>query len=79
MRHDIKLPSLGEETEDSAVVTFWLVKLDDEVRKGDDLVELSTDKAAFTLPSPRRGRLVETLVEEGDEVRVGDVLCVLES
>lgn len=79
MRHEVKLPNLGEDAEDNATVTFWLVNEGETVKKGDDLVELSTDKAAFTLPSPRRGTLVERVVDEGDEVRVGDVLCILES
>jgi len=79
MRYEVKLPNLGDDADDSAVVSFWLVNEGDEVRKGDDLVELTTDKAAFTLPSPRRGTLVEKVADEDDEVHVGDVLCVLES
>jgi len=79
MRYKVTLPSLGEDTEEGATVSFWLVAEGDKVRKGDDLVELTTDKAAFTLPSPKNGTLVEKLVEEDDEVHVGDGLCVLET
>jgi len=79
MRHEIKLPSLGEDAEDVATVTFWLVAEGDRVQKGDDLVELTTDKAAFTVPSPRKGTMVEKLVDEDEEVRVGEPLCVIES
>jgi 2-oxoisovalerate dehydrogenase E2 component (dihydrolipoyl transacylase) len=79
MLYDVKLPSLGEDAEEEeAVVAFWLVNEGDLVHKGDDLVELTTDKAAFTLPSPKQGRLVEIVAEEGDPVEVGDVLCMLE-
>ena len=79
MRHEIRLPSLGEDAEDVAMVTFWLVAEGDRVQKGDDLVELTTDKAAFTVPSPRKGTMVEKLVDEDEEVRVGESLCVIES
>ena len=79
MRHEIRLPSLGEDAEDVATVTFWLVAEGDRVQKGDDLVELTTDKAAFTVPSPRKGTMVEKLVDEDEEVRVGESLCVIES
>jgi pyruvate/2-oxoglutarate dehydrogenase complex dihydrolipoamide acyltransferase (E2) component len=78
MRYEVTLPSLGEETDGTATVSFWLVGEGDAVRKGDDLVELITDKASFTLPSPKKGTMVEKLVEEDEEVHVGDALCVLE-
>lgn len=79
MHHEVKLPSMGEDTDGEISVSFWLVNEGDTVKKGEDLLELTTDKAAFTLPSPRRGTVVERLVEEGDVVGVGDVLCVLDS
>ena len=78
MRYEVTLPKLGDETEAAATVAFWLVDEGDDVRKGDDLVELTTDKASFTLPSPKKGTVVEMLVQEDEEVQVGDALCVLE-
>jgi len=78
MRVEVELPSMGEDAEDLANVAYWLVEVGDEVSEGDDLVELTTDKAAFNLPSPASGTVVELEVEEGDDVSVGDVLCVLE-
>lgn len=81
MRVEIPLPSLGDD--DDAVVggkiAFWLAKVDDLLAEGDDLLELTTDKAAFVVPCPQAGRLVERLVDEGDEVDVGQALCVLET
>lgn len=78
MQYEVTLPSLGEDAEDVATVSFWLVSEGEKVRKGDDLVELTTDKAAFTVPSPKTGIMFEKLVDEEDDVRVGDPLCVLE-
>ena len=79
MRCEVTLPSLGEDAEEQATVSYWLVDEGDQLAEGDDLVEMTTDKAAFSVPSPHSGTLVEKLVEEGDEVAVGDVLCAIEA
>ena len=79
MRHEIKLPPMGEEDEKEADVAVWLVARGDRVEEGTDLLELTTDKAAFTVPSPVSGVVTELVVSEGDEVDVGEILCVVES
>jgi pyruvate/2-oxoglutarate dehydrogenase complex dihydrolipoamide acyltransferase (E2) component len=78
MRYEVKLPDLGEDAASEATVSYWLVEEGDEVSESDDLVEMTTDKAAFSVPSPKSGILLEKLVEEGEDVSVGDVICVLE-
>ncbi len=79
MKHEVKLPELGDDANDTATVSVWLVAEDTMVSKEDELLELTTDKAAFSVPSPHSGRVVDLLVEEGDEVKAGDVICVIES
>lgn len=76
--HDVVLPDLGKDAGDEATVSFWQVDEDDRVEKGDDLVEMSTDKASFFVPSPVRGILREIVEDEGAQVSVGDVLCRIE-
>ena len=78
MTHEVKLPTLGDDGGDTATVSYWLVEEGDNVKEGEDIVELTTDKAAFSLPAPKSGVVQEKFVQEGDEVSVGDVLCVLE-
>jgi pyruvate dehydrogenase E2 component (dihydrolipoamide acetyltransferase) len=75
---DVKLPDLGDEAGDEAYVSFWYVEPDEDVEEGDNLVQMLTDKATFDVPSPRKGRLVERLADEDDEVKVGQVLCRLQ-
>ncbi|MBX3178709.1 MAG: lipoyl domain-containing protein [Candidatus Hydrogenedentes bacterium] len=79
MQIEICLPSLGDDDDAVAggVVSEWLVK-EGPVASGDDLLEITTDKAAFVLPAPRTGALVEKRVQPGDAVKVGDVLCIFE-
>lgn len=78
MRIEVTLPDLGEDSVQAVTVSGWLVKPGQAVHEGDDLLELVTDKAAFTLPCPLPGTLAQMLVGEGDKIRVGDALCVLE-
>lgn len=79
MKIEIYLPSLGDDDDAVAggTISAWLVK-EGPVAEGDDLLELTTDKAAFVLPAPRTGTLVERKVEPGDAVKVGDVICIFE-
>ncbi len=74
---EVVLPELAEGVE-KAVVTNWHFNVGDKVNEGDDLVEMATDKASFNVPSNASGTVKETRAEEGDEVKVGQVLAVIE-
>lgn len=78
MKFEVRLPGLGEDSTDVVTVSGWLAELGDELREGDDLLELTTDKAAFSLPAPKDGVLAELLVHDGDEIHVGDAVCIFE-
>lgn len=73
----VKLPKVGEMTEDAEVVE-WHVGVGDQVREGDALVAVETDKAVVDIPSPVAGVVVEILASPGDLVDVGGVLARLE-
>jgi len=78
MRFEVTLPSLGEDANDQAELALWCAKEGDKVNEGDDLLEVTTDKAAFTMPSPKSGTIIEQRASEGTTITVGDVLCVME-
>lgn len=78
MKFEVTLPGLGEDSTDVVTVSSWLAKVGDELKEGDDLLELTTDKAAFSLPAPKDGVLTEQLVHDGDEIDVGDTVCIFE-
>ena len=71
---NVTLPPLAEGV-DKANVSYWHRSIGDAIKEGEDLVELVTDKAAFNVPSPASGILKEVLIEEGNEVKVGQVLA----
>ena len=74
---EIILPELSEGIH-KATVSYWYFKPGERVNEKDDLVELTTDKAAFNLPSPCSGMLTEIKFCEGQTVKPGDVLGVIE-
>ena len=75
--HEIILPELGEGIEE-AVVSMWHFSEGQSVNEGDDLVELTTDKATFNVPSSASGVIKKILRPDGDTVKVGGVLAELE-
>ncbi len=77
MKKEVKVPSVGESITSGTVVS-WLKHTGDQVRQGENLFELETDKAVLEIPSPDAGTL-ETLVEEGTEVAIGDTVATLTS
>jgi len=78
MMYEVTMPDLGDDSVETAVVSLWLADEGDILNVDDDLVEMTTDKAVFTIPSPKTGTLEEKIVEEDDEVKVGEVICILE-
>ena len=78
MRHQVKVPRLGDTTQ-SVLVTEWLCAVGTEVGVGTPLVAVETDKTTAEVPSPVAGRLVEQLAAVEDEVPVGAPLCVIQS
>ncbi|MFH1797813.1 MAG: lipoyl domain-containing protein [Candidatus Omnitrophota bacterium] len=75
---EIRLPELSGR-EETAVITLWRVGEGGKIEKGDDLVELVTDKAAFDMPAPCSGILVKIVKKQGDEVKKGDIIAVVEN
>ena len=71
------LPDLGEGIE-KATISYWFVQEGQEVKEKDDLVELTTDKATFNLPSPASGTLTEIFYQDGESVDVGETLAIIE-
>lgn len=80
MRYEVVLPSLGDDDDavTGGVVSQWIAKEGGLLQQDDDLIELTTDKAAFVVPCPVAGALIARYVEEGAPVKVGDLLGVLE-
>lgn len=73
MARSFKLPDLGEGIHEGEILAV-LVSAEDEVKEGDPILEVETDKAAVEIPSPFTGTVKEILVKVGDVIKVGDVV-----
>jgi len=76
---EVELPDLGEDAPEEAEVSFWYVEEGEAIQQGQDMVEMITDKAAFTVPAPAGGTVKSILVAEGDKVQVGQTMAILEA
>ena len=74
---NVYLPELGEGIE-KATVSFWYFQEGQEVKEGEDLVEVSTDKATFNVPAPVSGLLAEVVIAEGDTANSGEPLAIID-
>lgn len=66
---EFKLPDLGEGVVEGEIVA-WLVKPGDAVKEDQGLVELMTDKATVTVPSPIEGKVLKTHGSIGEMAKV---------
>jgi pyruvate dehydrogenase E2 component (dihydrolipoamide acetyltransferase) len=73
MVESFRLPDLGEGIHEGEVIAV-LVSVGDEVKEGDLIIEVETDKAAVEIPSPYTGTVKEVRVKPDDVVTVGQVL-----
>jgi len=78
LSYEFKLPDLGEGLLEAEVVR-WRVKEGDVVKENDPLVEVLTEKATVEIPSPVAGRVAKLLAKEGERVKVGQTLIVIET
>ena len=77
MAVELKMPALSPTMEEGTLAK-WLVKEGDEVRSGDILAEIETDKATMEFEAVDEGVIGKILVPEGTEnVKVGTVIAVI--
>ena len=74
---EFKLPDLGEGVVEGEIVQ-WLVAPGDVVAEDQVLVELMTDKATVSVPSPRAGRVLAVHGKVGEMAKVHAPLVSLE-
>lgn len=74
----VRMPALSATMEDAELLS-WLVAVGDDVRSGQPLAEVSTDKVDMELESPFDGVVAQILVEPGTRVALGQPVLVLTS
>ncbi|HLG07050.1 MAG TPA: dihydrolipoamide acetyltransferase family protein [Gaiellaceae bacterium] len=74
MAHAVRMPPLGETTDELRIVE-WLKAKGDEVALGEPLLAVETDKATLEVEAAAAGTLLEILHHAGESVRVGTVVA----
>jgi 2-oxoglutarate dehydrogenase E2 component (dihydrolipoamide succinyltransferase) len=77
MASNIVVPEVGESIVDARIAK-WLRREGDQVATGDPLVELETDKIDLEVSAPQAGVLAKISRQDGEDVKVGEVLGVIE-
>ena len=77
-KHVFKLPDIGEGVVEGEVVQ-WHVAVGDEVTEDDPIVDVMTDKATVTIPSPITGVVSSLSGDVGEMVAVGSALVEFDS
>ncbi|RXK19222.1 2-oxoglutarate dehydrogenase complex dihydrolipoyllysine-residue succinyltransferase [Macrococcus sp. DPC7161] len=73
---EIRVPELAESITEGTIST-WFKQVGDTVEKGENIVELETDKVNVEVISEATGTVVELKAAEGDTVEVGAVIAVV--
>jgi pyruvate dehydrogenase E2 component (dihydrolipoamide acetyltransferase) len=73
---EVQMPKLSP-TMETGVITQWLVKVGDQVKEGDVLADIETDKATMPMKSYDDGTVVHLDHVAGDEVALGQRVMVL--
>ena len=77
MSEKIKVPNIGDFK--SVEIIEVLVKNGEEIKKGDPLITLESDKSSVEVPSPLSGKILNINVKIGDKVSEGDTVLEIDS
>ncbi len=72
----VLMPRLSD-TMTEGVIAAWHKKVGDDVKKGELLAEIETDKATMELESYKNGKLLHIGAEAGQKIAVNDLLCII--
>ncbi len=78
MKKIFTFPDVGEGIAEGEIVA-WLVRVGDFVKEDQPVIEVETDKAVVSLPSPYSGKVVSLKGETGQIIEVGTELFTIET
>jgi pyruvate dehydrogenase E2 component (dihydrolipoamide acetyltransferase) len=77
MLYVFKFPDIGEGIHEGKILK-WYVKKGQEVKEGDPVINVETDKVVTDIPVPRDGVIKNLYGKEGEVINVGDALVEME-
>lgn len=76
MEEVVLMPRLSD-TMTEGVVASWHKEVGDDVKKGDVLADIETDKATMELESYKNGKLLHQGAKSGEKIAVNELLCII--
>ena len=76
MAEIIRMPKMSD-TMEEGVIASWLKKVGDEIKSGDILAEVETDKATMELESYDDGTLLHIGIKDGESVPVNGIIAII--
>lgn len=77
MTIEIKVPPLGESVSEASIAKLHK-KVGDAVKADELILELETDKVTLEVNAPANGVISDLKVKEGDNVKVGDLVAIMQ-
>ena len=77
MKVSLKLARIGMNMQEATIVK-WRKQIGDEFRKGDVLYEIETEKVTQEVEAQGDGKMLEILVAEEEDAKVGEAVCVVD-
>jgi len=78
MMSEIKMPQLGQ-TSDEIRLIKWIVKEGQEVKRGQALCEVETDKVTMELESVESGIITKLIAQPDSQIKTGEVIAIVEN
>ena len=82
MKKEIIVPEIdsldANEEAEEVEISQWFIEKGQKINKGEVLVEVMVDKAAFEIESDFNGKIIEIKRMEGEIVKVGEVIAIIE-
>ena len=76
MAQIIRLPKMSDTMEEGVIVS-WLVKEGDQVKSGDIIAEVETDKATMELENFEKGTILHLAAKEGEAIPVDAIIAIV--
>ena len=78
MTIEVKVPVFAESVAEANLLN-WHKKVGDFVKRGDNLIDIETDKVTLEVAAPNNGVLVEILKQDGEDVESDEIIAIIDT
>ena len=78
MAIEVKVPVLAESVAEANLLS-WHKKVGDFVKRGDNLIDIETDKVTLEVAAPNNGVLIEILKQDGEDVESDEIIAIIDT